>query len=456
MDRILVANRGEIACRIIRSVQQLGKHAIAVYSEADADAPHRHLADEARCIGPPPAPQSYLNAEAILHAAADSHADGLHPGYGFLAENADFAVRCLDLGLTFVGPSPDAMRQMGDKARARHIAQEAGVPVIPGSASDALDPARAHDIAEAIGYPVLLKAAGGGGGIGMQVVAEPSGLDKAFASAQNRAKSAFGNPVLYLEKFLSAPRHIEVQILGDTHGNLVHLYERECSIQRRHQKIIEEAPAVLLAQPEHAALRQRMTRAALAIAQAVQYTNAGTVEFLVDDTQGFYFIEMNTRLQVEHTVTEMVTGVDLVAEQIRLAEGASLPWRQEDLTVQGAAVECRICAEDPAKNFLPAPGQITTIDFPTGAGLRIDSGIQAGTQVTPYYDSLLAKVITHGPTRHDAIDRMQHALATLTLDGLITNIALHQQLMQHPRFHAGDIDTTFLARVLTERDSLLT
>ncbi len=452
MDRILVANRGEIACRIIRSVQQLGKHAIAVYSEADADAPHRHLADEARCIGPAPAPQSYLNAEAILHAAADSHADGLHPGYGFLAENADFAGRCLDLGLTFVGPSPDAMRQMGDKARARHIAQEAGVPVIPGSASDALDPARAHDIAEAIGYPVLLKAAGGGGGIGMQVVAEPSGLDKAFASAQNRAKSAFGNPVLYLEKFLSAPRHIEVQILGDTHGNLVHLYERECSIQRRHQKIIEEAPAVLLAQPEHATLRQRMTRAALAIAKAVQYTNAGTVEFLVDDTQGFYFIEMNTRLQVEHTVTEMVTGVDIVAEQIRIAEGAPLPWRQEDLTVNGAAVECRICAEDPAKNFFPAPGRITTIDLPTGAGLRIDSGIQAGTQVTPYYDSLLAKVITHGPTRHDAIDRMQHALTTLTLDGLTTNIALHQHLMQHPQFHAGDIDTTFLARVLTEHD----
>lgn len=452
MDRILVANRGEIACRIIRSVQQLGKHAIAVYSEADADAPHRHLADESRCIGPAPAPQSYLNAEAILHAAADSHADGLHPGYGFLAENADFAARCLDLGLTFVGPSPDAMRQMGDKARARHIAQEAGVPVIPGSASDALDPARAHDIAEAIGYPVLLKAAGGGGGIGMQVVAEPSGLDKAFASAQNRAKSAFGNPVLYLEKFLSAPRHIEVQILGDTHGNLVHLYERECSIQRRHQKIIEEAPAVLLAQPEHAVLRQRMTRAALAIAKAVQYTNAGTVEFLVDDTQGFYFIEMNTRLQVEHTVTEMVTGVDIVAEQIRIAEGAPLPWGQEDLTVNGAAVECRICAEDPAKNFFPAPGQITTLDLPTGAGLRIDSGIQPGTQVTPYYDSLLAKVITHGPTRHDAIARMQHALATLTLDGLTTNIALHQHLMQHPQFHAGDIDTTFLARVLTEHD----
>ena len=451
MDRILIANRGEIACRIIRSVQQLGKHAIAVYSEADADAPHRHLADEAHCIGPAPAPQSYLNAEAILHAAACSYADGLPPGYGFLAENADFAARCHDAGVTFIGPTPEAMRMMGDKARARHIAQEAGVPVIPGSTHDALDPASAHDIAETIGYPVLLKAAGGGGGIGMQVVVEPSGLDKAFANAQNRAKSAFGNPVLYLEKFLTAPRHIEVQILGDTHGNLVHLYERECSIQRRHQKIVEEAPAVFLAQPQHAALRQRMTQAALAIAKAVQYTNAGTVEFLVDEAHGFYFIEMNTRLQVEHTVTEMVTGVDLVTEQIRIAEGAELSWRQEDLKVNGAAVECRICAEDPAKNFLPAPGQITTMHLPTGAGLRIDSGIQAGTQVTPYYDSLLAKVITHGPTRHEAITRMQHALATLTLDGLTTNIALHQQLMQHPQFHAGAIDTTFLARVMIER-----
>ena len=452
MDRILIANRGEIACRIIRSVQQLGKHAIAVYSEADADAPHRHRADEAHCIGPAPAPQSYLNAEAILHAAARSQADGLHPGYGFLAENADFAARCHDAGVIFIGPSPEAMRKMGDKARARQIAQEVGVPVIPGSASDALDPASAHDLAKTIGYPVLLKAAGGGGGIGMQVVAEPSGLDKAFASAQNRAKSAFGNPVLYLEKFLSAPRHIEVQILGDTHGNLVHLYERECSIQRRHQKIVEEAPAVLLTQPEHAALRRRMTHAALAIAKAVEYTNAGTVEFLVDDAQGFYFIEMNTRLQVEHTVTEMVTGVDIVTEQIRIAEGATLSWRQEDVTVNGAAVECRICAEDPAKNFLPAPGHISTMHLPTGAGLRIDSGIQAGIRVTPYYDSLLAKVITHGPTRHDAIAHMQHALTTLTLEGLTTNIALHQQLMQHPQFRAGEIDTTFLARVLTERD----
>jgi acetyl-CoA carboxylase biotin carboxylase subunit len=325
------------------------------------------------------------------------------------------------------------------------------VPVIPGSSSDALDPASAHDIAASIGYPILLKAAGGGGGIGMQVVAGPSGLDKAFASAQNRAKSAFGNPVLYLEKFLAAPRHIEVQILGDTHGNLVHLYERECSLQRRHQKIVEEAPAVLLNRPEHVALRQRMTHAALAIAKAVQYTNAGTVEFLVDDAQGFYFIEMNTRLQVEHTVTEMVTGVDIVAEQICLAEGATLSWRQEDLTVNGSAIECRICAENPAKNFLPAPGQITALHLPTGAGLRIDSGIQPGTRVTPYYDSLLAKVITHGSTRHEAISRMQDALATLHLDGLTTNIALHQQLLQHPRFQSGDIDTTFLAQVLTER-----
>lgn len=452
MDRILIANRGEIACRIIRSVQQLGKHAIAVYSDADADAPHRHLANEAHGIGSAPAPHSYLNQEAILQAAAQSNADGIHPGYGFLAENADFASRCHDAGLIFIGPSPEAMRRMGDKARARHIAHEAGVPVIPGSDGQALEAACTHDIAKAIGYPVLLKAAGGGGGIGMHVVTDPAGLDKAFISAQNRARSAFGNPALYMEKFLCAPRHIEVQVLGDTHGNLVHLYERECSIQRRHQKIVEEAPSVFLAQPTHAALRGRIHRAALAIARAAQYTNAGTVEFLVDDVGGFYFIEMNTRLQVEHTVTETVVGVDLVAEQIRIAEGATLSWRQDELTLRGVAIECRICAEDPAKNFFPSPGRITALHLPTGPGLRVDSGVQAGTHITPYYDSLVAKLIAHGPSRDEAITRMQRALAAFTLEGPTTNIAVHQQLMANANFRAGDFDTTLLTRVLTQQN----
>lgn len=448
MDRILIANRGEIACRIIRSLHQLGKQAIAVYSEADADAPHRHLADEAYLIGPPPALQSYLNMDAILHAAALSQAQGIHPGYGFLAENATFATRCYEAGLVFIGPSAATMTAMGDKAAARQTAQAAGVPVVPGSGHQPLDLADASDIAAAIGYPVLLKAAEGGGGIGMQVVTNPEGLDKAFTSAQNRARAAFGRPALYLEKFLANPRHIEVQVCGDRHGNLVHLYERECSIQRRHQKVLEEAPSPFLSRPGNTGLRERMIHAALAVAAAVQYINAGTVEFLVDAEHGFYFIEMNTRLQVEHTVTEMVTGVDVVAEQIRIAAGEELSWRQADLSLHGAAIECRIYAENPAKNFLPSPGQITALKLPSGPGLRIDSGIEAGMLVTPYYDPLLAKVITHGVNRDQAIARMRQALTELTLEGPRNNISLQQQIMDNTHFQAGDVDTDFLFNTL--------
>ncbi len=448
MDRILIANRGEIACRIIRSIQQLGKTAIAVYSEADAEAPHRHLADEAHPIGPSPAPQSYLNMDAILQAAAASQAEGIHPGYGFLSENVSFVTRCHAVGLTFIGPSPHAMQVMGDKATARQLAQEAGVPVIPGSGSEPLELEQARTIADSLGYPVLLKASGGGGGIGMQVVPSPSGLDKAFTTAQNRAKSAFGRASLYLEKFLDAPRHIEIQILGDSHGNSVHLYERECSIQRRHQKILEEAPSFYLAAPHRQGLRHRMTQAALAVAAAVAYTNAGTVEFLVDADDQFYFIEMNTRLQVEHTVTEMITGTDLVAEQIRIAEGAALSWSQSDISLNGAAMECRIYAENPAKNFLPSPGRITTLHFPAGAGLRIDSGIAPGLQITPYYDPMLAKVTTHGSDRDEAIWRMRQALSALTIEGLQTNITLHQQIIDNADFQAGHVTTDFLTKAV--------
>lgn len=447
MDRILIANRGEIACRIIRSIQQLGKTAIAVYSEADADAPHRHLADEAHPIGPAPALQSYLNMDAILQVAANSCADGVHPGYGFLSENAAFVTRCHDAGLAFIGPSPHAMQMMGDKATARQLAQTAGVPVIPGSGSEPLDFGQARDLAASLGYPVLLKALGGG--IGMQVVTAPNGIEEAFTTAQNRAKSAFGTPALYLEKFLHAPRHIEVQILGDTHGHYVHLYERECSIQRRHQKILEEAPSFYLAHPKRQVLRDRMTQAALAVAEAVHYTNAGTIEFLVDADDQFYFIEMNTRLQVEHTVTEMITGVDLVAEQIRIAEGATLSWRQADTSPSGAAIECRIYAENPAKNFLPAPGQIAALDFPSGPGIRIDSGIAPGLNITPYYDPMLAKVTTHGGDRGEAIARMRQALSGLTIEGLHTNITLHQQIMDNADFQAGQVTTDFLSQALT-------
>jgi acetyl-CoA carboxylase biotin carboxylase subunit len=446
MERILIANRGEIACRIIRTVQQLGKKAIAVYSEADAAAPHRCLADAAVAIGPSSPRHSYLNIDAILDAAAASGADGVHPGYGFLAENADFARRCREVGLRFIGPSPEAMETVGDKAAARQVAQAVGVPIIPGSDRTPLDVERAQQIAERIGYPVLLKAVGGGGGIGMQTVVNPEGLARAFTSAQNRARAAFGNPALYIEKFLSTPRHIEVQVLGDIHGNLIHLYERECSIQRRHQKLLEEAPAPLLLRSEH--LRTRLTQAALAIAAAVHYTNAGTIEFLVDEAHNFYFIEMNARLQVEHAVTEMVTGIDLVAEQIRLAEGAPLSWRQRDIALHGAAIECRIYAEDPTKNFLPSPGRITALRLPRGPGVRVDSGVTVGSQMTPFYDPLLVKIITHGASRDQAIARMRQALADLVVEGVASNTALHRQIIDSVHFQTGAVDTDFLFRKL--------
>lgn len=448
MDRILIANRGEIACRVIRSVQQLGKQAIAVYSEADADAPHRHLADDAYCIGPAPAPQSYLNPEAILQVAATSHAEAIHPGYGFLSENAAFATQCQAAGLTFIGPSPEAMQTMGDKAVARQLAQKVGVPVIPGSSSDALDLDAARHQAAEIGYPILLKAASGGGGIGMQTVADPEALDKAFTTAQNRAKSAFGRGDLYLEKFLTSPRHIEVQVLGDTHGNLIHLYERECSVQRRHQKVMEEAPSFHLASDSQATLRDQITEAALAVAAAVNYTNAGTVEFLVDETDHFYFIEMNTRLQVEHTVTEMILDIDLVAEQIRIAAGQPLSWHQADLKPHGAALECRVYAENPAKNFFPSPGQISALRLPSAPGIRIDHGLADEAQITPYYDPLLAKIVAHGATRDEAIARMRAALAATTIEGLHTNIQLHQQILDNAQFQAGQVDTGFLMQLL--------
>ncbi len=449
MERILIANRGEIACRVIRTIQQLGKQAIAVYSEADTDALHCQLADTAVAIGPAPPQQSYLNIDAILHAVTVSGAEGIHPGYGFLAENATFARRCQQVGVVFIGPTAEAMDTMGDKTRARQIAQAVGVPVIPGSGTAPLDLARAQQCAEVIGYPVLLKAAGGGGGIGMQVVATPGELAKAFTTAQHRAQAAFGNPTLYLEKFLHAPRHIEIQILGDIYGTLVHLYERECSIQRRHQKVVEEAPSPLFTRPEHDALRARLTQAALSVAAAVQYTNAGTVEFLVDEALGWYFIEMNTRLQVEHAVTECVTGVDLVAEQIRLAEGAPLSWCQKDLVRRGAALECRIYAENPARNFLPSPGQITAVHFPSGSGVRIDHGITAGSRVTPYYDPLLAKVITYGENRTQVITRMRQTLRELVIDGIVSNISLHQHLMDNAYFQAGLLTTDFLSSTLS-------
>jgi acetyl-CoA carboxylase biotin carboxylase subunit len=448
MERILIANRGEIACRVIRTVQRLGKQAIAVYSTADAEAPHCRLADRAVAIGAAPPAHSYLNIDAILHAAAVSGAEGIHPGYGFLAENAAFARRCQEAGLTFIGPTPEVMEIMGDKARARQIAQRLGVPVLPGSGTTPLDLHSAQRCAEAIGYPVLLKAAAGGGGIGMQVVTSPDGLARALTTAQNRAWAAFGNAAIYLEKFLSAPRHIEVQVLGDRHGTLVHLYERECSIQRRHQKVLEEAPSPLLARPQHGALRHCLTQAALAVAAAVQYTNAGTVEFLVDEAQGFYFIEMNPRLQVEHPVTECVTGTDLVAEQIRSAEGYPLMWSQQDLALRGAALECRIYAENPTQNFLPAPGQITALHFPSGPGVRVDSGITAPARVTPYYDPLLAKIITYGESRAQAMARMRQALAEVVIEGIVSNIALHREILDNAYFQTGALGTDFLATKL--------
>ncbi len=438
-SKILVANRGEIAVRILRACGERGLRTAAVYSDADRTALHVRYADEAYRIGPAPARESYLNIPAIIAAATAAGADAVHPGYGFLAENAHFAEAVLAAGLAWIGPSPAAIRLMGDKLAARRTMRAAGVPVVPGSETGLSD-AEACRVADEIGYPVLIKAAAGGGGKGMRVVDTPAALPRSLEAARREALAAFGDDTIYLEKFIQRGRHVEIQILADAHGNCIHLGERECSIQRRHQKLIEEAPSVAVT-PE---LRAEMGAVAVRAAQAIGYTNAGTIEFLFDRTGKFYFLEMNTRLQVEHPVTEMVTGVDIVKEQLAIASGRRLRWSQEDIQFKGHAIECRINAEDPYNNFLPQAGRITSLSEPTGPGVRLESGIYAGWEVSLYYDPLLAKLVVWGENRAEAILRMRRALAEYRIGGIHTTIPFHQQVMDSTRFQGGQFDTQFL------------
>jgi len=435
--KVLVANRGEIARRIIRACHRVGMASVAVYSEADAGAPHVTDADEAVAIGPAPARQSYLSIDAIVGAARRVGADAVHPGYGFLSENWRFAEACRDAGLTFVGPSPEAIRLMGDKIEARRLMASVGLPVLPGSDGPVGDVADAERVATAVGFPVLLKAAGGGGGIGMARVSASGDLASAYATARRRAEAAFGDPALYVERYAEGARHVEVQVLGDGQGTVLHLHERECSIQRRHQKLVEESPAPVLPSETKAGL----TRAAVAGARAIGYVNAGTMEFLVDSAGAFWFLEMNTRLQVEHPVTEEVTGLDLVVAQLRVAAGEPLGWRQDEIAQRGAALEVRVYAEDPAKGFLPSPGTITTLVLPAGEGVRVESGVAPGSAVSVHYDPLLMKIVTHGATRAEAIARMEEALAACVVDGVKTTIPFLRRVMAHPDFRRGTVHT---------------
>jgi acetyl-CoA carboxylase biotin carboxylase subunit len=436
--KVLIANRGEIARRVIRTCQRLGIATVAVYSDADADALHVREADEAVRIGPPPVAQSYLQVNAIVQAARDTGADAVHPGYGLLSEQPAFARAVREAGIKFIGPSADAIAAMGSKIAARSMMKTAGVPIVPGT-EGAVDLAEALSFAEQIGYPVMLKAAHGGGGIGMQVVHNADELSKVFTSNQSRAKAYFGNGEMFVEKVVESPRHIEIQVLFDEHGNGVFLWERECSVQRRHQKVIEEAPSSFVDDE----LRQAMGQAALKAAQTIGYSNAGTVEFLVDSAKQFYFLEMNTRLQVEHPVTEMITGLDLVELQLQIADGALLPFAQSDVPLVGHAIECRVYAEDPEK-MLPSPGTIEQLTLPTGEGVRNDVGVESGSKVTPYYDPMIGKLIVHASSRSEAIRRMADALSSYTVTGIKTNLPLLRKVIDSDAFARGDTTTDFL------------
>ena len=445
-SKVLIANRGEIAVRIIAACRELGVQTVAVFSEADRECLHVQLADEAMCIGPPDSASSYLNTTSVMSAAQITGADAIHPGYGFLAENAHFAEIVDACGLTFIGPSPEAIRLMGNKSQARTTMAASEVPVLPGSDGPLRSSAEALKLAKEIGFPVILKASSGGGGRGMRLAWDADDLQNAYDTARNEAERAFGDPTLYLEKYLQRPRHIEFQILADSHGRVIHLGERECSIQRRHQKIIEEAPSVAL-DPE---LRAEMGRAAVAAARAAKYENAGTVEFLLDEDGSFYFMEMNTRIQVEHPVTELVTGVDLVIEQLRIATGEpiSVPKRKQ-VRPNGHAIEFRINAEDPV-TFAPSPGRITHFSLPSGPGVRLDTHIYGGYMVPPYYDSLVAKLLVHGKDRPEAIARGRRALSMLKIDGIKTSVTLHERILDSEEFRAGHLDTHFMERFLSD------
>jgi acetyl-CoA carboxylase biotin carboxylase subunit len=439
--KVLVANRGEIALRVISACQEMGIPTVAVYSDVDRDSLHVHFADEEVCIGPARSKDSYLNIPAIISAAEISGADALHPGYGFLAENAHFAEVCEACRVRFIGPSSHALRVMGDKALARETMKKAKVPTLPGSDGAVETAEAALAVAKKMGLPVMLKASAGGGGKGMRIVEREQDLGKAFLAAQREAEAAFGSSEIYLEKFLPNPRHIEIQIMADAKGNTVHLGERECSIQRRHQKLLEEAPSTAVSEK----LREKMGRVAVQAAQAVGYVGAGTVEFLLDEDDDFFFMEMNTRIQVEHPVTEMVTGTDLVKDQIRVADGAPLGYRQKDIFVRGASIECRINAEDPT-TFIPSPGKIHAFHVPGGPGVRVDTAAHADCTVQPYYDSLIAKIIVHARDRKEAIDRMRRCLHLTVIEGVKTTIPLHLRILDDPDFRAGNYSTRFLER----------
>jgi acetyl-CoA carboxylase biotin carboxylase subunit len=445
-SKVLIANRGEIALRVVRACHELGVKAVAVYSEADAQAPHVREADEAVLLGPAPSSESYLKGDAIIAAAKRTGAEAIHPGYGFLSEREWFAKAVRDAGLVWIGPPAEAIAAMGSKTAARELAIRAGTPVVPGTTTALRDADEAAEVAERFGYPVLLKAAAGGGGKGMRVVHERSDLASSLQAAQREAKNAFGDDAVYVEKYIVGPRHVEIQVLGDQHGTMLHLGERECSIQRRHQKMIEEAPSVAVT-PE---LRSRMGAAAVAAAKAAGYSNAGTCEFLLDANGEFYFLEMNTRIQVEHPVTELVTGIDLVQWQLRIASGEKLPFVQQDIVPKGWAIECRITSEDPANGFLPSTGHVRYLHLPSGPGVRWDGGIETGSEITLFYDPMLAKLIVHAPTRALAIERMHRALLELTVDGVDTSRDFHLRMMENDDFQRGAFDIQWLEKHLDQ------
>ena len=440
--KVLIANRGEIALRVIRACRELGIQTVAVYSEADRESLHVRFADDDVCIGPAPARDSYLKIPQIIAAAEITGADAIHPGYGFLSERAEFAEIVRASNITFIGPTPEQIRQMGDKAQARKLAQEAGVPTVPGSPGPVADAEEALGIAREIGFPVIIKASAGGGGKGMRVATNEEDFGRHFQLARSEALAAFASDAVYIERYLARPRHIEIQVMGDQHGRVEHLNERDCSVQRRHQKLIEEAPSPGL----KPAMREKMGAAAVALSSNIDYVGAGTVEFLLDEDGSFYFMEMNTRIQVEHPVTEMCTSVDLVKEQIRVAAGEKLSIPRGGVRMRGHAIECRVNAEDPARNFQPSPGKITTYHPPGGPGVRVDTHIYAGYTVPPYYDSLLAKVIVHGNDRAEALARMHQALEGFIIEGVTTTIPFLSRVIMHEQFQAGHVDTKFLER----------
>lgn len=439
-QKILIANRGEIAVRIIRACREMGILSVAVYSEADRDALHTQLADEAVCIGTAAPADSYLNMERILSAAIATKAQAIHPGFGFLSENEHFADMCVKCGIAFIGPSGELIGKMGNKSQARATMMEANVPVVPGTKEPVYEAARGLEIADEMGYPVMIKASSGGGGKGMRIAKSREEFENHFQLAQQESVNAFGDNTMYIEKYIEKPRHIEIQILADQYGNTVWLGERDCSIQRRHQKMMEESPCVAIDDK----LRQRMGETAVRAAKAVKYENAGTIEFLLDADKNFYFMEMNTRIQVEHPVTEMVTGIDLVKEQIRIAAGERLKIHQEDIQLKGHAIECRINAENPEKNFMPCPGTIEELHFPGGNGVRIESALYNGYTIPACYDSMVAKVIVHGEDREDAIRKMRSALGEVVIDGITTNLDFQYEILSHPAFLSGEVNTHFI------------